>query len=152
MSQASPAELNEAGGVRWQREQIGRQFGFRSQKSCLPFLEILHGCTRSSAFQGQLAEAYPSHSFPMINLRVAWHNYLRGGWGWARTGRTYSFMSLMHAPQSFSDFTSATPSADGRFQIYRESRGRNFSPGFSTDLDAEAKVDNDQGFSRQLSL
>jgi hypothetical protein len=46
-------------------------------------------------------------------------------------------MNLIHASQSILDFTSATLSADGRFQIYREPRGGNFVPGFSTDSDAE---------------
>jgi hypothetical protein len=40
--------------------------------------------------------------------------------------------------QSTPALTSATRSAVGRFQIYRESRGGNFVPGFSTDLDVEA--------------
>ena len=47
-------------------------------------------------------------------------------------------MNIIHASQYDLDFTSAIPSTDGRFQVYRESRGGNFSPGFSTDSDAEA--------------
>ena len=41
-------------------------------------------------------------------------------------------------PQLASAFTPAKSSAVGRFQIYRESRGGNFIPGFSTDSDVEA--------------
>ena len=41
-------------------------------------------------------------------------------------------------PQLASAFTPAKFSAVGRFQIYRESRGGNFIPGFSTDSDVEA--------------
>ena len=40
-------------------------------------------------------------------------------------------------PQLPPAFTPAKLSAVGRFQIYRESRGGNFVPGFSTDSDAE---------------
>ena len=40
-------------------------------------------------------------------------------------------------PRLASAFTPATLSAPGRFQIYRESRGGNFIPGFSTDSDVE---------------
>jgi hypothetical protein len=39
--------------------------------------------------------------------------------------------------QSAPAFTPAKLPAVGRFQIYRESRGGNFVPGFSTDSDAE---------------
>ena len=46
-------------------------------------------------------------------------------------------MNIIHTSQSILDFTAATPSTNGRFQIYRESRGGNFVPGFSTDSDAE---------------
>jgi hypothetical protein len=44
-------------------------------------------------------------------------------------------MNIIHASRSV--LTSATPSTDRRFQIYRESRGGNFVLGFSADSDAE---------------
>src|SRR4051812_32495224 len=44
-------------------------------------------------------------------------------------------MNIIHASQSV--LTLATSSTDGRFQIYRESRGGNFVPGFSSESDAE---------------